>query len=343
MCAETSPPDRPPERKVLQCLADAIRARRYSPRTQETYRSWVIRYVRYHRMRHPAEMGVEEVNRFLTHLAVDQGCSASTQSQARAALLFLYRVVLGQEIEDAGRGDAVIKGKAAKRLPVVMTRQEAGRVLRRMAGIQRVVALVLYGSGLRLSEALALRVKDLDLERREIMVRAGKGGRDRVSVLPGSIVPILRDRLVERRALHEQDLARGTGWAALPGSLARKTPRAGHTFDWQFVFPASTTSPDPATGAFGRHHLHPSSVQRAVKTAARRAGVTKPVSCHTFRHSFATHLLEDGYDIRTIQELLGHRSVRTTMIYTHVLNHGGQGVRSPLDTIWSTPLDDPSA
>jgi integron integrase len=343
MCAEPPPPVHPPERKLLQRLADAIRARRYSPRTEESYRSWVIRYVRYFGMRHPAEMGAEEVNQFLTHLAVDHACSASTQSQARAALLFLYRVVLERELEGAGRGDAVVRGKAPRRLPVVMTRDEAGRVLRRMSGIQRVVALVLYGSGLRLNEALGLRVKDLGLERREVMVRAGKGGRDRVSVLPRSIVPTLRERLTERRTLHEQDLANGTGWAALPGQLARKAPRAGYAFGWQFVFPASTTTPDPRTGAFGRHHLHPTSVQRAVKSAAGHAGITKPVTCHTFRHSFATHLLEDGYDIRTIQELLGHRSVRTTMIYTHVLNRGGHGVRSPLDAIWPTPPDAPSA
>jgi integron integrase len=318
--------------KLLVRLAEEIRARRYSPRTEEAYRQWVVRYVRYHGMRHPEELGVDDVNRFLTHVAAEKGASASSQAQARAAILFLYRTVLGSDLEGLDRG--VVRGKQPKKLPVVLTRGEAARVLRSMRGTKQLVAALLYGSGLRLGEALALRVKDLDLERRELTVRRGKGGHDRVSMVPGGLVTRLQDQLARRRALHDRDLSEGAGWARLPERLARKAPSAGYKFGWQFVFPASTQTPDPATGAIGRHHLHPTAIQRAVRVAADRTGIAKRVTCHTFRHSFATHLLEDGYDIRTIQELLGHRSVKTTMIYTHVLNRGAMGIRSPLDAVW---------
>ena len=318
--------------KLLEQLARALRARRYSPRTEEAYRGWVRAFVRYHGLRHPDELGVTDVNAFLTHLAVERRNSPATQSQARSALMFLYREVLHRPLGQVG--EAVVRGKKPLRLPTVLTRSEVSKVLREMRGAQQLVASVLYGSGLRLSEALTLRVKDLDLERREVAVLSAKGGRNRVSVVPGALVVRLTDQMERRRALHDRDLAGGQGWATLPNSYARKSPNAGFEFGWQFLFPASLCRPDRHSGALGRYHLHPSSVQRSVKGAARSLGLARRVTCHTSRHSFATHLLEDGYDIRTIQELLGHRSVKTTMIYTHVLNRGGLGIRSPLDTIW---------
>jgi integron integrase len=323
-----------PRRKLLRQLSDAIRARRYSPRTEEAYRAWVRRYVLFHGARHPAELGSEHVNEFLTHLAVKEGASASTQGQARAAILFLYRFVLHEPLEAVGSAPEVVRGKTPRTLPVVLTRGEVAQVLRQIQGSQQLVASVLYGSGLRLAEALSLRIKDLDLQRRELAVRRGKGGRDRVSVVPGSLVPDLERQIRVRESIHLKDVEAGAGWGFLPGRFAEKSPTAGTELGWQFLFPASTVIPDPKTGALGRYHLHPSSVQRAVKRAARASGIAKRVTCHTFRHSFATHLLEDGYDIRTIQELLGHKSVKTTMIYTHVLNRGGMGIRSPLDSIW---------
>jgi len=284
-------------------------------------------------MRHPDGLGRAEVNAFLTHLAVERLSSVSTQSQARAALMFLYDKVLHRPLSAPGDTDSIIRGEKPRTLPTVMTRSETGKVLREMRGTQQLVASVLYGSGLRLSEGLQLRVKDLDLERREVRVHGAKGGRARVSVVPGTLVARLEDQIARRRALHERDLIDGFGWAVLPGRFAEKSRKAGAELGWQFLFPASTYTADPRTGVRGRFHLHPTSVQRAVKTAVRALGFAKRVTCHTFRHSFATHLLEDGYDIRTIQELLGHRSVKTTMIYTHVLNRGGLGIRSPLDTI----------
>ena len=322
-------------RKLLGQLADAIRARRYSPRTEEAYRSWVRRYVLYHGIRHPAELGAQHVNDFLTHLAVKEGASASTQSQARAAILFLYRFVLHTPLEDVAGAPEVVRGKTPKKLPVVMTRGEVAQVLSQIRGLQQLVVSILYGSGLRLTEGLMLRVKDVDLQRRELAVRGGKGGRDRVSVVPASLVPRLEHQIRSREAIHAEDVEAGAGWGFLPGRFARKSPRAGTELGWQFLFPASRVIPDPKTGAMGRYHLHPSSVQRAVKRAVRASRIAKRVTTHTFRHSFATHLLEDGYDIRTIQELMGHRSVKTTMIYTHVLNRGGMGIRSPLDSVWA--------
>jgi len=316
--------------KLLVLLERAIRARRYSPRTEETYRRWVVEYIHFHGKRHPDELGVAEVDAFLTHLVVKRCLSAASQSQARAAILFLYREVLKKPIEERD-GSQVIRGRKPTRLPNVLSRREVGSVLRRMTGATGLVARLLYGSGLRLNEALKTRVKDVNLDRLELRVHAGKGGRGRVTMVPAVLQVELRDQLVARRALHDRDLADGAGWVVLPGALDRKSRDAGHDFAWQFLIPAATQSADPRTGALGRYHLHPSAVQRAVRSAARAAGLPKRVTCHTFRHSFATHLLEDGYDIRTIQELLGHKSVRTTMIYTHVLNRGALGVRSPLD------------
>jgi integron integrase len=316
--------------KLLEQLARALQVRRYSPRTMEAYRGWVRDYVRYHGLRHPDVLGMEEVDAYLTHLAVERDHSASTQRQARSALLFLYREVLRRPMEV--RGAEVVKGRVPKRLPTVLTRAEVAQVLGAMSGAHRLVAGVLYGSGLRLREGIGLRVKDLDLERHQVTVRAGKGGRDRITVLPRTLEEPLRDQIQRRRALHDRDLASGRGWVALPGAFARKSPRAGVEFGWQYLFPASTCTEVSPNGAVGRPHLHRTGLQRAVKRTARELGLAKRVTCHTLRHSFATHLLEDGYDIRTIQELLGHRSVKTTMIYTHVLNRGGIGVRSPLDT-----------
>jgi integron integrase len=277
-------------------------------------------------------MGSTEVNRFLSHVVVEGGASASTQGQARAALLFLYREVLGRPLAEVGT-DSVVHGRVPRRLPVVLTRGEVAQVLGEMTGVERMVASLLYGSGLRLSEALMLRAKDLDLERRELVVRRGKGSRDRVSVVPQSLVARIDSHLDTLRRRHGLDVAAGRGFAPLPGRFSVKSPGAGQELGWQFIFPASRLSLDPQTGRRVRRHLHQSTVQRAVSTAAHTAGLAKRVTCHTFRHSFATHLLQDGYDIRTIQELLGHRTVSTTMIYTHVLNRGGLGVRSPLDLI----------
>ena len=317
--------------RLLDQIRNEIRVRRYSPRTEEAYLSWIVRYVRFHGTRHPRELDAGHVNVFLTYLATERKTSASTQARARAALLFLYKHVLNIELDGVHGG--VVKGKPPKRLPTVLTRSEAARLLRHLKGTQQLIAALLYGSGMRLSEGLGVRVKDLDLERREVAIREAKGGRDRVSVIPTSLTSRLEDQIKARRALHDRDLSEGAGWAILPDAFSRKSPRAGIEFGWQFLFPASRFTADPANGAVGRYHLHPSSIQRAVKEASRSLGLAKRVTCHTLRHSFATHLLEDGYDIRTIQELLGHRSVKTTMIYTHVLNRGGLGIRSPLDAL----------
>jgi integron integrase len=279
-------------------------------------------------MRHPAEMGAEEVNAFLTHLAVADKVSASTQTQALSGLLFLYREVFGVEL--GGLGD-VVRARRSDRLPVVMTRDEVSQVLGEMEGQYRLMASLLYGGGLRLGECLKLRVADLEFERGEITVRNGKGGKDRVTMLPKSAMPALHRQLATAQGIHAQDLAAGWGRVELPDALARKYPRAASAWCWQWVFPQARRWRDPATGLQGRHHVHATQLQREVTQAARRTRIPKHVGCHTLRHSFATHLLAAGYDIRTIQELLGHKDVSTTMIYTHVLNKGGHGVRSPLD------------
>jgi integron integrase len=275
-------------------------------------------------------MGAPEVIAFLSHLAVDGGVAASTQEQALAALLFLYGAVLDRRLEGLG---AAVRGRRPGRLPIVLARDEVRAVLAELAGVHRLVATLLYGGGLRLLEALRLRVKDVDFERRQLVVRDGKGGRDRATTLPSVAEPPLRRHLESVQRLHRSDLAGGLAGAPLPGALARKLPNAPQEWAWQWVFPATRIGVDPETGHRFRHHLHETAVQRAVKDAARRAGIAKRVTCHAFRHSFATHLLEDGSDIRTVQELLGHRSVRTTMIYTHVLQQGPLAVRSPADRL----------
>ncbi len=314
--------------RLLERLALAARRRRLAAATERAYVGWARRYVLFHGKRHPAELGAAEVSAFLTHLAVECRVAAATQNQALAALLFLYREVLDIAL---GPLPEAARARRPKRLPVVLSRAEARRLLAAMGGVERRVALLLYGGGLRLHEALRLRVKDLDYERAELTIRAGKGDRDRRTMLPAAAARELVPHLEAVRRLHRQDLAAGGGEVELPGALARKLPHAGLEWAWQWVFPAPRFSRDPRSGATRRHHLHPDRVQRAVSAAAQAAGIPKRVTCHTLRHSFATHLLEAGYDIRTVQELLGHRQVTTTMVYTHVLNKGGLGVRSPLD------------
>ena len=282
----------------------------------------------FHGKRHPAEMGPAEITHFLTSLAVNEKVAASTQNQALSALLFLYRAVLEQDLPWI---DGVVRAKRPERLPVVLTRDEVRAVLKQLVGEPCLMGLLLYGAGLRLLECARLRVKDVDFASNQIVVRDGKGHKDRVTMLPAAVKSRLARHLEVVRRQHQLDLERGAGWVELPDALTRKYPNAGREWPWQWVFPATRTYVDRVTGQRRRHHLHESVLQRAVKDAVRRAGITKPASCHTFRHSFATHLLEDGHDIRTVQELLGHSDVSTTMIYTHVLNQGPSGVRSPLD------------
>jgi integron integrase len=316
--------------KLLTQVRHAIRLRHYSRRTEEAYIRWVRRYVRFHGLRHPSELGESDLTRFVSALALDRGVSASTQNQALAALLFLYREVLGQQV---GWLEHVVHAKRSVRLPVVLTRAEVRVVLGQMHGTAQLVATLLYGSGVRLLEGLQLRVKDVDFGANEILVRGGKGDRDRHTVLPGAFRAALERQLEAVRELHVRDCAEGAGWVELPHALGDKYPNAVREWGWQWVFPATRGYLDPAKGQQRRHHLHETVIQRAFREAVRVSGISKPASCHTLRHSFATHLLETGYDIRTIQELLGHRDVRTTMIYTHVLNRGGLGVRSPADSL----------
>jgi len=323
---------RPP--KLLDRLSQALRARRYSRRTETAYRHWVKRFVFFHRLRHPDTMSSAEVNAFLTHLAVGENVSASTQNQALSALLFLYRHVLARELGDLGD---LVRARRPRRLPVVLSREEVSRVLGLLEGTSSLVASLLYGAGLRLLECLRLRVKDLDIEANQITVLDGKGAKDRVTMLPQVVKPALRQHLERVRHLHERDLAEGFGAVVLPDALARKYPNAPKEWHWQFAIPQAKRWMNPSTGAQGRHHLDPSLVQRAFARAVRAAGLSKHASCHSLRHSFATHLLEDGYDIRTVQELLGHKDVKTTMIYTHVLNRGGHGVQSPADRLIRPP------
>jgi integron integrase len=317
---------------LIEELRQVLRSKHYSRRTEQSYCNWVRRFVRYHRMRHPGTMGQAEINAFLSHLALSRKVSASTQNQALSAILFLYKGVLKREI---GNLDDVIRARRSKHLPIVMTRDEVADVLGRLEGQVWLICSLLYGAGLRLTECLELRVQDIDFSANQIVVRSGKGFKDRVTVLPQSVKRALFDHLKEVRAIHERDLADGYGRIPLPHALAKKYSGADRQWRWQYVFPQRNRWVNRETGQQGRHHLDESIVQKAVKAAVSEAGLTKRVSCHVLRHSFATHLLEDGYDIRTVQELLGHKDVRTTMIYTHVLNRGGKGVRSPMDSISS--------
>ncbi|MCP9917360.1 integron integrase [Cyanobium sp. ATX 6F1] len=319
--------NRPP--RLMERYRQELVVRHYARRTVKTYEQWLRRFLHFHQMRHPREMGSAEVKAFLTHLAVDLQVSASTQNQALAALLFLYRVLLERDVEL----DGVARARTKQRLPVVLTVEEVRAVLRRLSGAEALVAGLLYGSGLRLQEALRLRVHDLDFGRHELMVRSGKGDKDRRALLPSSQTAALWQHLNGLRQIHQADLASGWGRVLLPHALARKYPNAPVEWGWHWVFPQHKRWRDPATGQEGRHHLDPSLIQKAVRRDVMAAGISKPATCHTLRHSFATHLLERGQDIRTIQELLGHSDVRTTMIYTHVLNHGTLGVRSPADLL----------
>ena len=314
--------------RLLDRVRDALRARHSSRRTEKSYVAWIRRYIVFHGKRHPAEMGAVEVTQFLSSLAQQDHVAASTQNQALSALLFLYRQVLQVEMPWL---DNVVRAKLSERLPVVLTREEVRAVIRELQGPPRLMAILLYGAGLRLLECARLRVKDVDFATNQIIVRAGKGDRDRVTMLPAVVRTDLVRHVEMVRRQHEADLRHGAGWVELPWALARKYPNAGREWAWQWVFPATRIYVDRETGQRRRHHLHESVLQRAVKEAVRRAGIAKRATCHTFRHSFATHLLEDNHDIRTVQELLGHRDVSTTMIYTHVLNRGPGGVRSPAD------------
>lgn len=322
------PPASPARPKLLLRLRHAIRSAHYSPRTEATYVAWVRRFIRFHKLRHPLELHEAEVSKYLTYLAVRLKVSASTQQQALSALLLFYRDVLDRPLGYLG---LVQRAHVPARLPVVLTRGEVHRVLEELDGVYQLVGMLLYGAGLRLLEAVALRVKDLDFARGEITIRRGKGAKDRVTVFPERLRGALAAHLETVKRLHESDLAAGAGCVVLPEALARKYPNAPREWSWQWVFPAVRRYRESGTGLEHRHHLHPTAVQRAMTAAVRAAGMNKRASCHTLRHSFATHLLEAGYDIRTVQELLGHRDVSTTMIYTHVLNRGGLGVQSPAD------------
>ncbi len=314
--------------RLLDQVRGKIRLKHYSIRTEQAYLDWIKRFIRHFDKRHPRELGADEVEAFLTHLAVAGKVAASTQNQAKSALLFLYREVLEVQLPWL---DNVAQAKTPKRLPVVLTRAETQSVLMRLKGTHWLIASLLYGTGLRLMEGLRLRVKDVDFSRGEILVRDGKGFKDRVTMLPATLAQPLKEHLAKVNALHQRDLAGGGGEVYLPYALDRKYPTAGREWMWQYIFPSATLSVDPRSGKTRRHHLQDQAVQRALKQAVRDAGVNKPATPHTLRHSFATHLLEGGYDIRTVQELLGHSDVSTTMIYTHVLNKGGRGVVSPID------------
>ena len=317
-----------PERKLLDEVRDVARLRHLSIRTEESYRGWIKRFILFNGKRHPRDLDAEAVRTFLTHLAVEGNVAASTQNQAFNALIFLYRQVLKVE---PPKIEGVERARLSRNLPVVFTKEEANAVIAHLKGDHRLIASLLYGSGLRIMEAVRLRVKDIDFSRNEITVRDGKGENDRLTMLPQSLNPALAVQIETVRRLHEEDFKRGFGEVYLPYALDRKYKNAAKDFVWQYVFPANKLSIDPRSGKERRHHVSEQNVQRAVKSALRAAGIKKNGSCHAFRHSFATHLLENGYDIRTVQELLGHKDVRTTMIYTHVLNKGGRGVQSPLD------------
>lgn len=317
-----------PKLKLLDQVSEVMRFKHYSLRTETSYRAWIKRFILFHQKRHPREMGVAEVSRFLSDLAVPGRVAASTQNQAFNALLFLYRQVLHQEL---GPVEGVERAKRPARLPVVLSQAETDRVLAGMTGTFQLMAKLLYGAGLRLMECVRLRVKDVDFELHQIVVRDGKGFKDRVTVLPQSVQPVLRAHLERVKLLHERDLKEGGGTVYLPYALEGKYPSANREWGWQYLFPAAGLARDPRTGVRQRHHVNEEGLQRAVKAAVRLAGIVKPASCHSLRHSFATRLLENGYDIRTVQELLGHASVVTTQIYTHVMEKPGLGVRSPVD------------
>ena len=318
-----------PKSQLLEKMRMEIRLRHYSLRTEQSYIHWVRRFILFHNKRHPAEMGEREITAYLTHLAVDRKVSASTQNQSLSAILFLYKQVLDIRLEWL---DEVVRAKRPQHLPVILSRKEVGILLDEVPGTNGLIARLLYGTGMRKMECLRLRIQDVDFSYRQITVRSGKGDKDRITLLPDSLIDPLREHLERVRRLHRMDIDEGYGEVYLPYALERKYPNSGRSWSWQYVFPATRRSADPHTGVIRRHHWYEDNVSRAIREALRRSGINKHVSVHTLRHSFATHLLEDGYDIRTVQELLGHKDVKTTQIYTHVLNRGGRGVRSPLDS-----------
>ena len=323
-------PQTPPPPKLLDQVRDRLRVKHYSIRTETQYLQWIKRFILFHDKRHPREMGAVEVEAFLTHLAVAGRVAAATQNQALSALSLLYREVLNIDLPWL---DKVVRAKQPQRLPVVLTRQEVTVILDRMTGVHGLMARLLYGTGMRLMECVRLRVKDVDFERAEIVVRDGKGAKDRITMLPQALIGPLQDHLRWRRQLFEDDKAKGRAAVYLPDALGKKYPTAAVDWPWQYIFPSGSYSIDPRSGEERRHHIDEKLLQRAVKKAVQASGVAKLATPHTFRHSFATHLLQSGYDIRTVQELLGHADVATTMIYTHVLNKGGRGVTSPLDAM----------
>ena len=316
--------------KLLDLLADAIRVRNYSLRTEQAYSMWIRQYIHFHKLTHPKDMGEAQISEFLNHLSLDREVSPSTQNQALNALKFLYRHVLDIPLEDIA---GVVRAKKQQKLPIVLTQAEIRAVFRELEPPYWLLAGLMYGSGLRLMESLRLRVKDLDFNYRAIMVRNGKGGKDRVVTLPDELIPPLKTQLEQTRLLHQKDLADGYGRVELPYALKRKWPNADTEFQWQYVSPSWSRSTNPRTGEIGRHHVHEQSLQRRFKASVANSGIKKLATCHSLRHSFATHLLERGADIRTVQEQLGHSDVRTTQIYTHVLKRGGRAVRSPLSEI----------
>ena len=316
--------------KLLDQVSTVCRLKHLSIRTEKAYRYQIKRFIVFHKLRHPETMGEQEIRAYLSYLAIERNVAASTQNVALAALLFLYRDVLKRDLQQI---EDVERARLPSRLPVVFTREEIGALMKQLAGVELLAAGLMYGGGLRLMESLRLRVKDIDFSYNQITVRSGKGQKDRVTMLPASLKEPLRRHLLGVKLIHQMDLKQGLGEVFLPYALDRKYPGAGRQWGWQYVFPAREITRDPTTKKLRRHHLHETKIQRAVKNAIRAARIVKRGSCHTLRHSFATHLLEDGYDIRTVQELLGHKDVRTTMIYTHVLNRGGKGVKSPLDAM----------
>lgn len=316
--------------KLLDQVRERVRVKHYSYRTEQTYVDWIKRFILFHNKKHPKDMGGEQISEFLTHLAVKGQVSASTQNQALCAIVFLYKNVLNI---DPGEFSKIQWAKRPKRLPVVFSKDEVTRILTEMSGMYKIMATLLYGSGLRLSECLRLRIKDIDFHYQQITIRSGKGDKDRSTVLPESVVGDLKEHIEDVIKQHEQDIRNGYDTVYLPNALANKYPNAGKEIGWHYLFPAQDLSVDPRSGVLQRHHIQDISLQRSVKTAMKKAGIRKSGSCHTFRHSFATHLLENGTDIRTVQELLGHNSVETTMIYTHVLKKGKYGVKSPADNL----------
>jgi integron integrase len=316
--------------KLLDQLSQAIRSRHYSRKTEATYIHWIKRFIFFHHVRHPKDMAEPEINAFLTHLAVKEHVSASTQNQALCAIIFLYKHVINRKIGDIGE---VIRARKPVRLPVVMTKDEVKAVLANLTGDKWIIACLMYGAGLRLMECLRLRVQDLDFNKNQIIVRSGKGDKDRVTMFPESVKKLLAEHLSKVKKIHESDITNGLGRVLLPDALARKYPNASKEWRWQWIFPQEKLWQNKKTGERGRHHIDESIIQKSVKDAVTKAGLVKRATCHTFRHSFATHLLEDGYDIRTVQELLGHKDAKTTMIYTHVLNKGPSAVRSPADNL----------